>query len=336
MKYRSIALMISAASMASPGYAQQTPDTLDSNVVAEAQEMIGSEAQGVQIPVSVSEDVLKQAEAMMDTAQTAMDAPEKWGLRDSAEDTLDSITIPKGEWPLSDIGIPEPGDYPYNLYVLVSANMPEGLLRTYANDAMQAGATLYVRGIEPEETIQESTMKWSKLAVRGDGASPGVSIDPRPFTAFDVKTVPAIVLAKAPIDELCDLSEARFSVSKEAQPGTKTLPFQTCMPAPDDSFYKITGNVSVPWALRRMGNTSDIPVLQKTASAWFSVMPDRYGVEPDKFGWANKMTKEDFSEMGDKDAMRGWLENVRQDNPELEVIETDAGLGLGVRGSETQ
>jgi type-F conjugative transfer system pilin assembly protein TrbC len=274
--------------------------------------------------------------AFLEEARRIMGAPQQvapeirdWGLQDQAAGTLNSIVIPEGEWPLAEMGVPSPGTYPYHLYILVSDSMPEGLIRSYALDAIQTGAQIVVRGIKPDETIQQATQKWAKLALRSDGASPGISIDPRPFSAFQVETVPAIVLATKSVADLCESTESTFSITHDTAGALGSLPYKTCLPAPETSYYKITGNVSVPWALKSMMTIDDNPVLQNTAKSWFSVLPGRYNTSADNFGWAPELTGEQFSESADPKNMKEWLENLAKDRPGMGVIKTDKGYGLG-------
>jgi type-F conjugative transfer system pilin assembly protein TrbC len=281
------------------------------------------------ISLEVSEDFLEEANRIVQQQQAPDQNVKDWDLVKNAEETLNSITVPEGSWPLEEMGIQAPGSYPYHLYIMVSDSMPEGLIRSYAFDAIQSGAKVVIKGINPDENIQEATQKWAKLALREDGASPGITIDPRPFSAFEVDIVPAIVLSTKPVDELCQETEKMFSVSHDTAGDMGTLPYKTCMPADPNSFYKITGNVSVPWALKSMASVDDVPVLRDTAASWFSVMPERYNASAESFGWAAEMTGEDFSKTGDPEAVRQWLESISRDHPNLEVVETEKGLGLG-------
>lgn len=281
------------------------------------------------IPLESGMDLFDEAERILESRQGASQEPKNWGMREQAKQTFDSIVVPEGQWPLEEMGVPAPGQNSYNMYIMVSSSMPDGLLRSYAFDAMQSGAELVVRGINPDEGLKGATERWAKKAVRSDGASPGVRIDPRPFSAFGIETVPAIVLAKESIDDLCEQTKSEFSVSHETAGSLGTLPFDTCLPAPETSYYRVTGNVSVPWALRRMSQTYDEAELQQTAEAWFSVMPDRYATDPEMFGWAGAMTEEEFTETADDEGMKNWLEQVKDNNPNLEVIKTEMGYGLG-------
>lgn len=296
-----------------------------------AMSIAGASVASDSLPMEASSDLLKEAERMVSGSQSGLADPSEWGMKEQATDTMNSIVIPEGEWPLEEMGVPTPGDYPYNLYIMISASMPDDLIRSYAFDAIQTGAKLVVRGIEPGVNIQEATQKWAKIAVRSDGASPGIIIDPRPFSTFEVDTVPAVVLSKKPVDKLCEQTKSEFSVSHDTAGSLGTLPFNTCLPAPESEYYKVTGNVSVPWVLKRMADEDAEPILQETAKAWFNVTPERYGVEPDSFGWAGPLDAEAFAKTSDEDHVRSWLEEIKQGDPDLHVIETEFGLGLGVR-----
>jgi len=281
------------------------------------------------IPLDGQTDLLQEASEMMKLSQKADAEVESWGIVEDGVSNMNSVVMPEGEWPLDGVGVPEPAERSYNMYIMISSSMPEGLIRSYAFDAIQTGAKLVVRGINPDENVAQAVTRWQQMALREDGAAPPFNIDPRPFNAFQVDTVPTIVLSKEPVHKLCSATKKMFSISHETAGGLGELPYQTCEPAPEGSYYKISGNVSVPWALKTMASVDDVPELQKTAKAWFSVMPDRYGTTPDTFGWSSALSEEQYSATADKEAVKRHLQRIKDKFPNLKMYEVDGKIGLG-------
>ena len=82
------------------------------------------------------------------------------------------------------------------LQIFVSSSMPIGLLKEYAREAKKYGGALVLSGL-PKGSVQEFTSL--VLEISDENTAP-VQIDDEAFRAFDIKTVPSIVLAKrAPI-----------------------------------------------------------------------------------------------------------------------------------------
>jgi len=281
------------------------------------------------IPLDGQSDLLQEASEMMELSQKANPEVKNWGLVKNGVSNMNRIIKPDGAWPLKTAGIPRPAERSYNMYVMISSSMPDSLIRSYAFDAIQTGAKLVVRGINPDETVAEAVTRWQKMALREDGAAPPFNIDPRPFTAFEVDKVPTIVLSKEPVDKLCNATKKTFSITHETAGGLGKLPYQTCEPAPDDSYYKISGNVSVPWALKAMASVDEVPELQETAKVWFNVMPNRYGTSPEEFSWSVPLSKEEYSETSNKEAVKRHLQRIQNKHPELRMYKVDGKIGLG-------
>lgn len=118
-----------------------------------------------------------------------------------------------------------PGQHQRNavdLMVFVSLAMPEDTLKRLASQAERAGASLVLRGLKNE------SMKDTAVAVRAISEKAAWQINPPAFARFDIKTVPAFVLARSARPEAGNPSES-------------------C--APLDSFVSVTGDVSLDFAL---------------------------------------------------------------------------------------
>lgn len=120
------------------------------------------------------------------------------------------------------------------LYVFVSRSMPESLLRSYALDAAYTSAVLVMRGVKKDETLDTFFRGQLMQDLKPDGAGAMVQLDPRLFDAFEVDAVPAIVFTKNSLIDLC------------ATPNSTNV---QCEPISSEKYYKITGSVSLKYAL---------------------------------------------------------------------------------------
>lgn len=121
------------------------------------------------------------------------------------------------------------------LQIFVSHSMPIGLLKRYAKDAAKYNGVLVFRGL-PEGSFH----KLSRLAsdISGDnGKGIAMQIDDEAFKAFDIKHVPTIVLSKP------------ASIFSEQVRG--------------GSFDKISGNITIKYALEVFAKEGDLKVNAK-------------------------------------------------------------------------
>lgn len=126
----------------------------------------------------------------------------------------------------------EPED---QFYFFVSKSMPENLLREYALDAALAGGVLVMRGVEKTETLDSFFKGQFMAALKPENLGAIVQLDPRLFDAFKVTQVPTIVFNNQTLVNLCANALS-----------TPT----SCRPLDDDSYYKISGNVTAFYALQ--------------------------------------------------------------------------------------
>lgn len=130
------------------------------------------------------------------------------------------------------------------LYYMVSWSMPIEMLRSYAAEAMWDGGVLVFRGIP--EGMDLNTYIHSDLAklLYGKGASATVSIDPRLFEAYDVQTVPTIVLTTDRRQLNCELQDKTVTIEGVTQS------YKTCKALDPNSYWKMEGAVTSDFALR--------------------------------------------------------------------------------------
>jgi len=137
------------------------------------------------------------------------------------------------------------------LTILVSASMPQGMLNGYAQSAVWAGGVIAFRGVDPGHDIPWFVTHVMHALVR-PGASPSITLDPRVFSAYGVDAVPAIVYSTAPPGTIC----AEQVVKTIQRPKKPPLEYHDCAPADPATYWKMTGAVSVAYALRRFADAS--------------------------------------------------------------------------------
>ena len=110
-----------------------------------------------------------------------------------------------------------------NLLVMVSFSMPDSVLKSYADQASDAGATLVLRGLY-EESMAKTADKIKSLGIHTTW-----EVDPPLFRKFQVKHVPVTLLVNA---------EAAAKMENDC--------------APDVSYLRVDGDVSIRQALQIM------------------------------------------------------------------------------------
>jgi len=109
-----------------------------------------------------------------------------------------------------------PQDSETNLYVFVSFNMPDESWITLSREVAKVGGIAVLRGL-PENSFKELAFKMHHL--RQLGVSVTVQVDPRLFTKYAVEQVPSFVVING------------------------------------DDFDKLSGNVSLSFALEKIGSS---------------------------------------------------------------------------------
>lgn len=134
-----------------------------------------------------------------------------------------------------------------SLFYFVSWSMPVEILRSYVIEAMWAGGTLVFRGIPPDMDLKTYITKQLSDLVYGKGASAAISLDPRLFDAYEVKTVPTIVYTEDRRNFDCfGVNQKTLVVDK------KEIPMYTCPPLDPSKYWKISGALTTDYALRQI------------------------------------------------------------------------------------
>lgn len=130
------------------------------------------------------------------------------------------------------------------LYVFVTWGMPLDMLRSYVLDAMWSGATVLFKGVPPDKTLGDFILKDLQSLVYGKSAAANISIDPRMFDAYNVTVAPTIVYTNTRGDLTCQgLDPVPFTYEGQQ------LQYNACVKLPEDSYWKMSGAVSMSYAL---------------------------------------------------------------------------------------
>jgi type-F conjugative transfer system pilin assembly protein TrbC len=133
-----------------------------------------------------------------------------------------------------------------NLYYFVSWSMPLEMLRSYAVEAMWSGGTLIFKGVPPGKSLGQFLSEDLTKLHYGKGASANISIDPRMYEAYQVTTVPTIVLTTYRVELECTGIEPR----KFKYRG-QDLQYNTCPPLDPAKYSKVSGAVTANFALQQ-------------------------------------------------------------------------------------
>lgn len=176
------------------------------------------------------------------------------------------------------------------LFVFVSWSMPLELLRAYALEAMWSGATLVVRGVPPGRDFGDFLTNDLRELVYGKAAA-HVALDPRMFDAFQVRAVPAIVLSKVMNNFECQgVEQVRFQYQGQE------LSYDACPPLPENAFLKMSGAVSLSYALQAFvddGHEVARPYLRALASGWREGKPPGRDQVPFRGEWRSVLSPEE-------------------------------------------
>lgn len=131
------------------------------------------------------------------------------------------------------------------LYYFVSWSLPLEMLRSYAIEAMWDGGTLVFDGVPAGRTFAQFLGEDLSKLTYGKGASANVSIDPRLYDAYQVTTVPTIVLTTYRADLQCtDENAVKFQYRGQ------DLRYNTCPPLDPAKYAKVSGAVTSNYALQ--------------------------------------------------------------------------------------
>jgi conjugal transfer pilus assembly protein TrbC len=184
------------------------------------------------------------AEALRDNAIATASDPVEQQMAAEMKRRIDDIGNPEmaaeREKVLRFLGIDPDKDH--SLFIFVSWSMPLDVLRSYAIEAMWTGSTLVFRGVPEGKTLPEFFLTDLRQLIWGDKAAP-VSIDPRLYDSYGIKSVPAVVLTRTRENPVCLAGEVKVTGKQ------RTASYNLCPELDSDKFVKISGAVTVDYAL---------------------------------------------------------------------------------------
>lgn len=136
------------------------------------------------------------------------------------------------------------------LYIFLSESMPENMRLRYADSAIWTGGILLFNGINKDHDIPWFVKNVMLKMTRLHDSSPSISLDPRLFQTFGVTSVPAIVYSTIPPYSLCPTKVEKTYVADDGQ----KIPYRVCAPADETKYWKITGAVSMQYALEQFAD----------------------------------------------------------------------------------
>ena len=158
-------------------------------------------------------------------------------------------------------------------YIFVSESMDQNVIRSYAREAMWAGFTLVVRGIAPNMDFNQYIHSVIGKYVNNKGATASIQIDPRLFDRYSVTRVPTIVWDERPSDEISCNNDTPRSVPDGAG---GLQPIHECVKADESSFYKMSGQVTLDYALEKFADAGSKTALDRiNVMRNFLVKPSR-------------------------------------------------------------
>lgn len=135
-------------------------------------------------------------------------------------------------------------------YIFVSTSMPKALIQAYVAEALWSGGVLVVRGVPDGLNLNQWIREYAIPIVGEKGATAGLTIDPMLFDLYNVKTVPTVIWDET--DRLIGLDCDTAEVTKPGERG-KTAKVKSCKAYPEDSFYAVSGAVTLDYALEQFG-----------------------------------------------------------------------------------
>jgi type-F conjugative transfer system pilin assembly protein TrbC len=212
-------------------------------------------ARGGSAPLTTLPSPDEQTRALVDEAKRrANDLPDDAkALGESARSGLDSQLEPLRKeaqdagvraQALSQLGIPE--DAVGYVTVFVTSAMPEGMLRSFANQAVWVGGTLAFRGVPPGQKISDF-VRAVMLPLAKAPSHPDLIIDPRSFQAYEVTMAPTIVYSIEKRGLICEKEVTRQIERKNKPP----VPINECAPRDPKTYWKISGSVTMYYALEQ-------------------------------------------------------------------------------------
>lgn len=168
------------------------------------------------------------------------------------------------------------------LYYFVSRSMPLSLLRAYALESLYTGGTLVMKGVRKGDTIKEYLEEVVEDYNNAEGqVLSGMELNPNLFDMFGVTVVPTTVWTnRMGLDDVgsgCENLPEGAPVPKVTLPGPDDRPITVdapvCAPAPETSYYKIAGALSLNYVLDRF---QDAGAPKRAMNYYRSLLAERH------------------------------------------------------------
>ena len=197
-----------------------------------------------------------------------------------------------------------------HLYIFVSYSMPEDMIRAYAREALWSGATLIIKGFEPDETFKDFMRDKGLKLINNQGLTASLQIDPKLFESFDVEYVPTIVLSTEDYTSFCEPSGVRLHPSNITE---------KCKERPTDSYIKVSGAVTLDYALEEF---SSFQRFERHATERLTAMRENIGIPKD-----NEEQVEEYN--FDDSLLPHQKQKIFEEYSKLgTVIETEKGISV--------
>ena len=205
---------------------------------------------GSNISIEDKAKLMEMSKTMIDSSLNALKSPRaeevtQYGpqMQRRADDIADVAMSNERKAALEFLGIPP--DSSTSLYIFVSHSMPLDMIRAYALEAMWSGGTLVFKGVQPGKSLKDFITEDMGALVYGKGANAAIALDPRLFDTYGITVVPTIVVTTERKNFECvGINPVSFEYSKKA------LSYDTCPPLDPSKYWKMSGAVTVDFALR--------------------------------------------------------------------------------------
>lgn len=130
-----------------------------------------------------------------------------------------------------------------SLYVFITFEMPEKLIKETLRDAMASGATVVIKGMPADaNSLDEFLARYLKAFRSDKGYNPNLQIDPRLFDVYDITVAPTILWTKEATKDVCQEQEIKSTPYRG-----RHFNLRTCVKS--DDYIKISGAVTMSYAL---------------------------------------------------------------------------------------
>lgn len=132
-------------------------------------------------------------------------------------------------------------------FIFVSSSMQKSLIRAYSLQAEKFGFQLIFKGPPKGRTDIIGIMKEWGETYHTSTPLMAIQMDPRLFDSFQISQVPTLVLTKQDSLGICRKGEIEY-----IEHGAHMLPLHKCSPIPENQYCKISGPLTLDWAIEYM------------------------------------------------------------------------------------